>query len=133
MKDSSKALSKRGIGELPEVELINESSVFEKILVTRNTNLQTAIVDLLSVTNKELYRKLFRKYPLKFVSMSKEGVFDKAELDSIVKKVLPSILKSELTDKTWISEKILLLLREASSKYSPNDAIKQKDKICQSI
>jgi len=133
LKDSSKALSQIGKGELPEVELINESSVFEKILVAKNANLEPAITELLSETNKELYRKLFRKFPLKFVSMSKESVFDKSELDVIVQKVLPTILKSELADKTWISDKILQLLREASSKYSPNEVIKQKDKILEKI
>lgn len=133
LKDSSIALSKRGTIELPEVELINESSLFEKILVTKNANLVTAIEELLSSTNQELYRKLFRKYPLKFVSMSKERVFDKSDLDIIVNSVLPSILKGEIADKTWISEKILLLLREASSKYSPNEVMKQKDKILEKI
>jgi len=133
LKDSSKALSKRGIIELPEVELINESSLFEKILITKNTNLVSAIDELLSSTNQELYRKLFRKYPLKFVSMSKESVFNKSELDIIVKNVLPGILKEELADRTWISEKILVLLREASSKYSPNEVMKQKDKILEKI
>jgi len=133
LKDSSKALSKRGTIELPEVELINESSLFEKILVTKNANLVTTIAELLSSTNQELYRKLFRKYPLKFVSMSKESVFDKTNLDGIVKSILPRILKEELTDKTWISDKILLLLRNASSKYSPNEVMKQKDKILMKI
>ncbi|MCK5047700.1 MAG: hypothetical protein KAS22_14030, partial [Candidatus Heimdallarchaeota archaeon] len=129
LKDSSKALSKRGTIDLPEVELINESSLFEKILVTKNANLDTTITELLSSTNQELYRKLFRKYPLKFVSMSKESVFNKSDLDGIVSSILPRILKEELVDKTWISEKILLLLRNASSKYSPNEVMKQKDKI----
>ncbi len=133
LKDSSKALSKRGTIELPEVELINESSLFEKILVTKNNNLVTIITELLSSTNQDLYRKLFRKYPLKFVSMSKESVFDKSNLDGIVSTILPRILKEELTDKTWISDKILLLLRNASSKYSPNEVMKQKDKIVSKI
>ncbi|MCE7745329.1 MAG: hypothetical protein GPJ52_09370 [Candidatus Heimdallarchaeota archaeon] len=133
LKDSSKSLSKRGTIELPEVELINESSLFEKILVTKNANLATTMAKLLSSTNQELYRKLFRKYPLKFVSMLKESVFDKSDLDIIVNSVLPGILKEELTDKTWISEKILLLLREASSKYLPNEVMKQKDKILEKI
>ncbi|MCK5045919.1 MAG: hypothetical protein KAS22_05020, partial [Candidatus Heimdallarchaeota archaeon] len=51
LKDSSKALSKRGTIDLPEVELINESSLFEKILVTKNANLDTTIAELLSSTN----------------------------------------------------------------------------------
>lgn len=133
LKDSSKALSDRGTVDLPEVELINESSLFEAILVTKNADLESAIKELLSSTNKELYRKLFRKYPLKFVSMSKERAFDKSDLDLIVNDVLPGILKEELVDKTWISEKILLLLRDASSKYSPNEVMKQKDKILSKI
>ncbi|MBN1329262.1 MAG: hypothetical protein JXA54_07290 [Candidatus Heimdallarchaeota archaeon] len=129
LKDSSRALSKREISDIPEVELINESFIFEKILVAKNDQLEKIVIPLFSEINQDLYRKLFLKYPLKFAAMSKESVYDKNELDSQVQKTVNSILKAELTDKTWINEKILTILRDVSSKFSPDLIMKNQKQI----
>ncbi len=133
LKDSSRALSKRGTIEIPEVELINESFIFEKVLVTKINNLEKASAELISSTNKELYKKLFRKYPLKFVAMSKDVVFDKSELDGIVTKVLDNIIKTEISDRTWVTEKIASILRQVISKYTPNDVMRKKTQILEKV
>jgi len=129
LKDSSNSLSKRGVIEIPEVEMINEASVFEKIKVAKKESLEKIVASLNSTTNKELYKKLFKKYPLKFAAMSKDNVFDKTELDKFVVKTYKEILKSELTNNGWISEKILRILRRVISRFSPNDVLKQENKI----
>ncbi|MHA1213275.1 MAG: hypothetical protein ACTSSH_12565 [Candidatus Heimdallarchaeota archaeon] len=114
LKESSKALSKRDMVEIPEVELINESYIFEKILVTKTDLLEKTIVPIIADITKDLYRKLFRKNPLKFVAMS---------------KVLDTTLKQEIADKTWISDKISVVLRDVSSNYSPNDIMRKQKQI----
>ena len=132
LKDSSNSLSKRGVIEIPEVEMINEASVFEKIKVAKKESLEKTVTSLNSATNKDLYKKLFKKYPLKFAAMSKDNVFDKTDLDKFVAKTYKEILKSELTNNGWISEKILSILRRVISRFSPNDVLKQENKILSS-
>jgi len=61
--------------------------------------------------------------------MSKDNVFDKTELDKFVVKTYKEILKSELSNNGWISEKILSILRRVISRFSPNDVLKQENKI----
>lgn len=129
LKDSSKALSKRETIEIPEVELINESYLFEKILVATTTNLEDVVNELLDTTNQDLYRKLFRKFPMKFVAMSKESVFDKKQLDKIVQQYLSSKLKTELADKKWFEEKSVKILRDVTTKYSPDEIMKRQKHI----
>lgn len=129
LKDSSNSLSKRGVIEIPEVELINEASVFEKIKVTKKESLEKVVASLNSATTKELYKKLFLKHPLKFAAMSKDSIFDKSELNKYVSKTYKDILKDELTNNGWISEKILSILRRVISSFSPNDVLKQENKI----
>lgn len=129
LKDSSKALSKREIDEIPEVDLINESFIFEKILIVKNDQMEKIVIPLITETNQELYRKLFLKYPLKFAAMSKENIYDKSELDSQVQKTIATILKTELTDKSWINERILSVLRDVSSKYPPSLILKSEKQI----
>ena len=129
LNDSSRALSRREKGEIPDVELINESFLFEKVMVTKLEQLKTKVPELLSNMNQELYRKLFNKFPLKFVAMSKETVFDKKELESVVNKALARVLKEELADKSWISEKLTGIIQQFTVKYSPNDFLKRKNEI----
>ncbi|NHK30277.1 MAG: hypothetical protein FK730_02925 [Asgard group archaeon] len=129
LKDSSKALSKRDTIETPNVELINESSIFEKILVAKTTKLENTVNQLLENTNQELYRKLFRKFPMKFVAMSKDTAFDKKQLDKVVQQTLTSILKNELADKQWFEAKIVKILRKITSRYSPDEIMKKQKQI----
>jgi len=129
LKDSSNSLSKRGVIEIPEVEMINEASVFEKIKVTKKESLEKVVASLISTTNKELYKKLFMKYPLKFAAMSKDNVFDKTELDKFVNKTYKDILKNEMATNGWISKKILSILRRVISRFSSSDVLKQQSKI----
>ena len=129
LKESSNSLSKRGVIEIPEVEMINEASMFEKIKITKNESLEKVTASLISSTNKDLYKKLFLKYPLKFAAMSKDSVFDKNKLDKIVDKIYKDILKQELTKTDWITEKILSIIRSVISKFSPNDVLNKQNKI----
>jgi len=129
LKNSSRALSRREKGDIPAVELINESFIFEKIMVTKIEHMENQVRELMVEVNQELYRKLFKKYPLKFVAMSKDTVFDKKELEALVNNALAQVLKSELADKTWISEKLSLILRQFAAKFSPNDFLKRKNEI----
>jgi hypothetical protein len=129
LRDSSKALIKRDVTEIPEVELINESFIFEKVLVTKTNNFEAVVNDLLSKTNQELYRKLFQKYPLKFIAMSKESVFDSKQLDILFKQALQKLQKEDITDKNWFEEKSVKILRGVTSKYSPNEIMKKEKQI----
>jgi len=133
LMEASKALSARGSIEISGVDLIDEGTIFEKILVAKNDKLPKTVSEIIKLTNKELYRKLFRKYPLKFVSMSKENVFAKSELDQIVVQTLAKTLKEALIDKDWIIEKILLIIRQVTSKYTPNDVVKNESLILDKV
>jgi len=133
LKDSSKALSKRGSIEIQEVELVNEAFIFEKILVTKPEKLPDVVNDLLTNCVKDLYRKLFRKYPLNFVAMSKEVVFDKNELDDLFRKTINSVLLEELKDQQWIIEKLFNILREVTSKYSSSEVMKKEKQLLNNI
>lgn len=133
LMEASKALSARGSIEISGVDLIDEGTIFEKILVAKNDKLPKIVSEIVKATNKELYRKLFRKYPLKFVSMSKENVFAKSELDRIVETTLAKTLKEALVDKGWIIERILLIIRQVTSKYTPNDVVKNESLILDKV
>ncbi|NHJ47394.1 MAG: hypothetical protein FK733_06350 [Asgard group archaeon] len=129
LRDSSKALIKRDVIEIPDVELINESFIFEKVLVSKTNNFESVVNDVLSKTNQDLYRKLFQKYPLKFIAMSKESVFDKKQLIILFKQTLTKLLKDEITDENWFEEKSVKILRGVTSKYSPNEIMKKEKQI----
>lgn len=133
LMEASKALSARGSIEISGVDLIDEGTIFEKILITKNDKLPKAVSEVISTTNKELYKKLFRKYPLKFVSMSKDNVFAKSDLDRIVNKTLAKTLKKALVDKKWITERILLIIRQVTSKHTPNDVMKNESMILDKV
>ncbi len=133
LMEASRALSARGSIEISDVDLIDEGTIFEKILVAKIDKLPKVVSEIIQVTNKELYRKLFSKYPLKFVSMSKANVFAKSELDRIVETTLAKILKDVLVDKNWILEKILLIIRQVTSKYSPNDVMENESLIFEKV
>ncbi|MFW9924024.1 MAG: hypothetical protein ACFFDW_12130 [Candidatus Thorarchaeota archaeon] len=133
MKDASKNLSQRGAIEISDVEMINESYIFEKMLVAKTDNLASVANDLLSSTIKDLYKKLFRKYPLNFVAMSKLDIFDKSELEVLVKNSINTQLKSELADRQWILEKILAIIRQVTAKYSPKDINNKQEEILDKI
>ncbi|NHJ41299.1 MAG: hypothetical protein FK731_14805, partial [Asgard group archaeon] len=129
LKDSSKALSKRESIEIPEVELINESFIFEKIQVAKTNMLENTINEILESSNQDLYRKLFKEFPLKFVAMSKEIAFDKKQLDKVVQENLTQALKKELSDKQWFDEKLVKILRSVTAKYSPDEIMKKQKQI----
>ncbi len=133
LMEASRALSARGSIEISGVDLIDEGTIFEKILVAKNDKLPKVVSEIIKATNKELYRKLFKKFPLKFVSMSKENVFAKSELDQIVETTLAKILKDALVDKNWILERILLIIRLVTSKYTPNDVVKNESLILDKV
>ena len=133
LMEASKALSARGSIEISCVDLIDEAIIFEKILVAKKGSLPKIVAEIIRTTNKELYKKLFQKFPLKFVAMSNETVFAKSELDQIVNTTLAKILKESLVDKKWILERILSIIRQVTSKYSPNDVIEEETLILDNV
>ncbi|NHJ83855.1 MAG: hypothetical protein FK734_00250 [Asgard group archaeon] len=129
LKDSSKALLNREQFEIPAVEIINESYLFEKILVAKSNDLEKVANELISTTNKDLYKKLFQKYPLKFIAMSKESTFNLDELNNIVNNTMQTILKVELAEKEWMSSKTITILQNIISKYNPSNVMKNRAEI----
>ncbi|MFW9922376.1 MAG: hypothetical protein ACFFDW_03705 [Candidatus Thorarchaeota archaeon] len=129
---SSRTRRKKKI-EIESVDLLNADLIFENIAIAPVEQLDKTRTKILDELYNTLLLKLYQLYPLKYLAASIIKPIDISFIQEIVEKSIEPIIKETLANTERISTQISSILREITSDYTPEEALKNKDEILSKV
>ncbi|MCF2144361.1 MAG: hypothetical protein K9W42_11730 [Candidatus Heimdallarchaeota archaeon] len=116
-------------GSFPLVGFFNSNVLFEQLSVIKRSSFEKARGKILENLFNAIYLKLFQKYPLKFLAASLTKPLTIDFVRENFNATAQQLLQSSLEKKDAFSQQIVLLLRDLSSQYSPEEVMKNTAEI----
>ncbi|RLI67563.1 MAG: hypothetical protein DRO63_04450 [Candidatus Gerdarchaeota archaeon] len=113
----------------PLVGFFNSNVLFEQLSVIKRGSFEKTRGKILENLFTTIYLKLFQKYPLKFLAASLTKPLTIDFIRENFNATAQQLLRSSLEKKDAFSQQIVLLLRDLSSQYSPEEVMKNTAEI----